>query len=345
MNNLPSEYSILMLKPDCVEKGLVSEIVQMVQAAHLQIVRCKEVQLTTSDILQYFLHPTSEYIKFLTRSPVLMYLVYGHNPHETLYNLKKSIRALYGLQGKKQNLIHTVDQGNEYHLFLRRFFSELDPLSYCNSIDHDLCLFNINDQDTLTQLLVELDSSSMLRECTLRLVNETQIDWLPHLQQLRLKRLQLHFCTQIDLIDCARRCTLLVSSPESASAWQCLWAKLHGTCTKADLSKIREEWHASLSVNDFPISEIELQEYRWLIEHQPDQLDEKLLHTRPYLDLQDIMRGGIEGVMCFRPDFSLLETEYRMDLCRLFHCQERGGSSAKVAPGYFSVSISCCTST
>lgn len=341
MNQFPPEYSIMMLKPDSLALGLAPAIERQVRDNQLRIVRRKSLRLTEQDVQDYFLHPTSEYVQFLTSAPVEMYLLSGYNPHIALYDLKKHIRRAYNVQGKIYNLLHTVDQGNEYHLFLHRFFPELNPLLYCNIADYDLYVPEDSTLPALLDTLRYLDTRSGLQYCVLRFSRLSQLEWFFALKEIQFQRLHLAFSTPISLAGWERQATLLLVWPDEIQDLKSFWSRMQAISTMHDLQTLHRDYPCTSYLNGFLLSREELETYRWWIRHEVDELDERLLASQAYASMEGFVKAGVQGLMCFRPDFSLLETEYRMDLCRLLHWHRRGGSSGQVPPGHFSVSVDC----
>lgn len=76
------EYSLGIMKPDCVCRGLISEVVKMVEIAGLEVVALKKLRLKQSDIdVVYERCRLKDYYRdmsdFLMSDDVCVYLVRG----------------------------------------------------------------------------------------------------------------------------------------------------------------------------------------------------------------------------------------------------------------------------
>lgn len=332
------EYSIIMLKPDGYEMDLRTEIIQQLNKLEFEVVEQFELMLSAKDVKNNFLHPTDEYIEYLTKGLVKIFLVKGYNPHIKLYEMKKKIRKKYGVDKSVRNLIHTVDEGNEYHKFLECFFNHRKLIQYSNSMDFNLCL--TNDAKKNIKILETLDRESELIYIALNLnyLDSTQVTEIFSMNWLKLQPI---FMINKLIKFKHQEVNLLVYFLDSPIVNFELVQLVKNTEDLGYLFKIINQPQYNIFVDNIPISQEELNNYRYIIRNQSETLDECMLRFNSYKIMKELIQEGVIGLICFRPDLTLLETELRMDICRLLNLHIGGSSSNLKEQGHFSVSINC----
>lgn len=306
--SVPSEYGILMLKPDGVRAGLQFDLSSALSHHSVEIVRRERVSLTAADVFNHFLHPTDDYISYLLESPVEVFLVRGIDPHRVIYELKQNIRIQHRCLDKMRNLVHGADEGNEFHSMLHRFFPDLEASHYCSSVD--LSAGSASLASTSALRCVGLDNgsqgSSSFYSCVVR------------------------NCTLPDEV------SLLMLAHRSKDP-----GPIEGM-TMDRLKALRSP-RRYIYINSLPIPQNDLSVYRQIIlqfktSRKKALRDEQIRGLRVTQVVDRLVSQGIDGLMCFRPDFKLIECELRMDIARLSGLY-RGGCSAGIVPtGHFSVS-------
>ncbi len=133
---MDSERTYIMLKPDCVKRGLVGEVISRIERKGLRIADAKMMQLTEDILREHYAHMTGkpffqEILDYMTSGPVLGLIVEG-------VNAVKCTRALMGatefedmavgtIRGDfaycvRYNLIHGSDSPQNAETEIRRFF-------------------------------------------------------------------------------------------------------------------------------------------------------------------------------------------------------------------------------
>jgi nucleoside-diphosphate kinase len=136
-----SERTLVLCKPDAVERGLVGEIIARLEARQLRIVAMELRRLDTTIAAEHYTEHREkpffdELVSFITRSPVVAMVVEG-GP-ETW----KTVRSIMGATDPKdaapgtirgdlaletaENLVHGSDSPQSADREIRLFFPDLD---------------------------------------------------------------------------------------------------------------------------------------------------------------------------------------------------------------------------
>jgi nucleoside-diphosphate kinase len=119
------DYSLIMVKPDAIQRGLVGEIENRLSRYGLQITRRKEVVIDRPIILRLwpmiFRQTTLERsFNYLGGVPLPVWLVTGPNAVELVLQVKAEMRTLY-CTDKLHTLFHCPDTEEafvrEYEIF------------------------------------------------------------------------------------------------------------------------------------------------------------------------------------------------------------------------------------
>lgn len=123
LETLMTERTLLILKPDAVQRGLVGQIIGRLEAKGLQIVGMKFLQITRELAERHYaVHKGKPFydslLKFMTSSPVVVLCIQGRGSIEVCRKLMGTtagfkaepgtIRGDYGMSGSN-NLIHGSD--------------------------------------------------------------------------------------------------------------------------------------------------------------------------------------------------------------------------------------------
>jgi len=86
------EFSLGLLKPDCIQRGLVVTVLEMVRRAGLKIVAIKKLTLTKEDVEIFYANCRNEdffegLLEFMQSGPVIGFIVEGENARDVLTEL------------------------------------------------------------------------------------------------------------------------------------------------------------------------------------------------------------------------------------------------------------------
>lgn len=143
------ERTLVILKPDTVQRGLVGPILTRLEQRGLRFVGLKLIQMSWELAEQHYGEHFREkfypgLIAFITSGPVVVAVVEGNcaiqvvrdtmGKTHPLDSPPGSIRADFGLM-KGRNLIHGSDSSESAKKEIARFFTEAEILSYRRAID------------------------------------------------------------------------------------------------------------------------------------------------------------------------------------------------------------------
>lgn len=137
------ERTLILLKPDCVEKKLLGKVLVRFEEAGFTMVACKMVQLTDAVLREHYAHivkfpfyPDVE--EFMKQTPVLAMVLEGKAIIEKMRGMlgvtdclqaaPGTIRAEFGSKepskSKMCNIAHASDSAEAAEVEIRRFFTE-----------------------------------------------------------------------------------------------------------------------------------------------------------------------------------------------------------------------------
>ncbi len=130
------ETTVVLLKPDCVEKGLVGEVICRLEALRLRIRGCKMVQADEDLLRKHYSHLADlpffpEILEFMQSTPIVALALEGAGsveavrralgPTDSSLAPKDTLRGLYGTD-KMRNIAHASDSVRTAREELDRFF-------------------------------------------------------------------------------------------------------------------------------------------------------------------------------------------------------------------------------
>lgn len=157
------EYGIIVLKPDAMEKAMLNNLIDLLKNLNFEIIRVKNVTLSYDDVIQHFASNFNPvvYAEYMSRREVGVILIGGERVGKELGVIKNTFRKRFGYSSDNmENLVHTVDQGNEYFRQFKLFFPELDLVSYTKYADMNI-VSRKNEHETIAELKF-LDKESSL---------------------------------------------------------------------------------------------------------------------------------------------------------------------------------------
>lgn len=133
----------------------ISKLKLQIAFHEMQYIVEKEVMLSSEEVERNFIANNvciDEYISYITSGLCCAVIVRGTNASFKLQQLKKSFREKFGYSSKHtRNLIHTVDQGNEYYQQFNVFFPDLDIRAYSTYGDLTIHACS-NHEETIAKL-------------------------------------------------------------------------------------------------------------------------------------------------------------------------------------------------
>ena len=133
------ERTLILCKPDCMQKNLAGEVIGRIQKAGLRIQAAKVLRLTDVLLAEHYSHLTDkpffpEIVQFMKSEPVLALIMKGDNAVVTVRDLlgptdsrkadKGTIRGDLGILFT-ENLIHGSDGPEAAQREIALFFSGL----------------------------------------------------------------------------------------------------------------------------------------------------------------------------------------------------------------------------
>ena len=138
------QKTLILLKPDCVQRSLVGEIMNRFERKGLKIVAMKMIHLNDDVLKDHYAHLADKpffpgLANFMKASPVIALALEGHSAVEVVRTLvgatsgRKadvgSIRGDYSIS-VSANLIHASDTPENAELELKRFFKDGEIFEY-----------------------------------------------------------------------------------------------------------------------------------------------------------------------------------------------------------------------
>ena len=143
------ETTLIILKPDAVQRGLMGRIISRFEDKGLQVVGCKLMQISQQlAATHYEAHKTKGFypglVKFMTSAPVLVLAVRGNGAITIARNMMGAtfgskanpgtIRGDFGVSNSF-NLIHGSDSPEAAERELKLFFGAGEVLTFERAVD------------------------------------------------------------------------------------------------------------------------------------------------------------------------------------------------------------------
>jgi nucleoside-diphosphate kinase len=131
------EKTLIIFKPDCMEKRHVGNVLDRFEKAGFSIVGCKMTQLTAKILREHYAHVANlpfypEIEKFMSSRPVIVMALQGQSvvsrvrdllgPTDSRKAPKGTIRGDFGTEMMK-NVVHASDSVENARAELARFFA------------------------------------------------------------------------------------------------------------------------------------------------------------------------------------------------------------------------------
>ena len=133
------ERSLVILKPDCMQKNLSAKVTERIQNANLRIRNRKTMQLDEKILKEHYKHIAHlpffpEIVDFMSSSQVIVMVVEGDNAVAKIRSLlgptdpkeaaPGTIRGDFGTD-KMRNVAHASDSNESAEIEIKRFFGEI----------------------------------------------------------------------------------------------------------------------------------------------------------------------------------------------------------------------------
>ena len=130
------EKTVIIFKPDCMEKRHVGEVLSRFERAGFEIAGCKLTRLTPEILREHYAHIANipvfpELVRFMSSRPVIVAVLRGENviarvrellgPTDSALAPKGTIRGDFG-QNKTYNILHASDGVESARVEIARFF-------------------------------------------------------------------------------------------------------------------------------------------------------------------------------------------------------------------------------
>ena len=141
---MSTERSLILLKPDCVAKGLNGEVLKRFEAEGFRVRGCKMMQLTDELLKEHYSHIADkpffpDVADFMKSAPVIAVALSGENiishvrdllgPTDSKAAPKGTIRGDFG-DDKMTNVVHASDSPEAAAVELKRFFKDGEIFTY-----------------------------------------------------------------------------------------------------------------------------------------------------------------------------------------------------------------------
>lgn len=130
------EKTYIMLKPDCVNRGLMGEVISRIERKGYKIVDAKMMNLDEAILKEHYAHLADkpffpEIVSFMTSGPVLGMIVEGENAVQGMRIIMGATKFEEATSGTirgdfahstSENLIHGSDSLENAEIEIKRFF-------------------------------------------------------------------------------------------------------------------------------------------------------------------------------------------------------------------------------
>lgn len=130
------ERTYIMLKPDCVKRGLMGEVISRIEHKNYRIVDAKMMTLEEPILREHYAHIADkpffpDLVRYMTSGPVLAMIVEGENAVKGMRILMGATKFEEAAAGTirgdfacstSENVIHGSDSVENAEIEIRRFF-------------------------------------------------------------------------------------------------------------------------------------------------------------------------------------------------------------------------------
>ena len=130
------ERTYIMLKPDCVKRGLMGEVISRIERKNYKIIDAKMMMLDEPILREHYAHIADkpffpEIVTYMTSGPVLAMIVEGDNAVKGMRIIMGATKFEEATAGTirrdyacctSENLIHGSDSVENAEIEIKRFF-------------------------------------------------------------------------------------------------------------------------------------------------------------------------------------------------------------------------------
>lgn len=143
------ERTLVILKPCCLQRGLIGEVISRFEKRGLKLVAMKMVQLDDAVLNEHYAHlsdkPFFQWLKDgMMAAPVILCCWEGYSAVQVVRDMAGTTRASKAVPGTirgdysmsaQENIVHTSDSLENAQIELDRFFVESDYCDYVSPLD------------------------------------------------------------------------------------------------------------------------------------------------------------------------------------------------------------------
>ena len=143
------ERTLVILKPGCLQRGLVGEVISRFEKRGLQLVAMKMVQLDEEILKEHYAHlldkPFFPWLRDgMMAAPVILCCWEGYNAVQVVRDMAGATRSSKAVPGtirgdysvsSQENIVQTSDSLENAEIELKRFFVESDYCNYTSPLD------------------------------------------------------------------------------------------------------------------------------------------------------------------------------------------------------------------
>lgn len=147
------ERTLILLKPDCVQRGKVGEVTMRLEQRGLQIVGMKMMHLTSEKCNEHYAHLVGKpffpaLVSFMTSAPVVAMVVEGVESVKVLRDMCGPTNARNAMSGTirgdfalstQYNIIHASDSPETAVKEVKRFFHDNELFAWKRVLDSLTC--------------------------------------------------------------------------------------------------------------------------------------------------------------------------------------------------------------
>jgi nucleoside-diphosphate kinase len=133
---MATEKTYIMLKPDCIKRGLMGEVISRIENKGYKIINAKMMTLGEAVIKEHYAHIAHlpffpEILSYMTSGPVLAMIVEGENAVKGMRILMGATKFEEAMAGTirgdyafctSENIVHGSDSVENADIEINRFF-------------------------------------------------------------------------------------------------------------------------------------------------------------------------------------------------------------------------------
>lgn len=144
LNHDVMQKTLVLLKPDCIQKGYIGEVISRFEKKGLKVVAMKMFEMGDALIKDHYAHLADkpffpEIVEYMTMSPIIGMILEGDDSIETLRNMCGATNPLEAGMGTirgdlaltiRYNIVHASDSEENAKEEVERFFKGEEIFSY-----------------------------------------------------------------------------------------------------------------------------------------------------------------------------------------------------------------------